>query len=210
MNRDQRKPTFALTEMEKRTLFVLALLLVIGLVAKQVLRWTDREEGVVIQGAPPVAALPDDSSSAEALPGGNASGSLAPSTSEDVPSVLHASASGESVSDTPGGGSGDQSTSDPGRWSDVSPQLQQDQVTLRVGDASAEPSSRSQRLNLNTCTASELESIPGIGQVLASRILQWRSEHGAFQRVEDLLLVEGIGEKRLATLRQHVDVQPGH
>src|SRR3972149_5990397 len=49
--------------------------------------------------------------------------------------------------------------------------------------------------------AADLEDPPGIGPGLASAIIQYREAHGPFQRVEDLLLVPGIGPSRLSQLR---------
>lgn len=63
------------------------------------------------------------------------------------------------------------------------------------------------RLDLNTATAPDLEVLPGIGPVLAARIIAYRSAHGPFQRVEDLLQVEGIGPKLLERLRGQLVVQ---
>jgi competence protein ComEA len=61
-------------------------------------------------------------------------------------------------------------------------------------------------VNLNTATLDQLESLPGIGPALAQRILDYREQHGPFRKVEDLLNVSGIGEKRLADLRSNVTV----
>ncbi|MBQ9963886.1 MAG: helix-hairpin-helix domain-containing protein [Clostridia bacterium] len=58
-------------------------------------------------------------------------------------------------------------------------------------------------VNLNTATAEELCEIDGLGEVTAERIIQYREVHGSFRSVEDLLDVEGIGEKRLAQWRQY-------
>jgi competence protein ComEA len=61
-------------------------------------------------------------------------------------------------------------------------------------------------VNLNTATSAELEELPGIGPVTAASILQWRTEHGRFTSVEELLEVSGIGEARLADVRDLVTV----
>lgn len=57
------------------------------------------------------------------------------------------------------------------------------------------------RLDLNTATAAELERLPRIGPKLAARIVAFRSEHGPFRRVSDLMRVDGIGEKTYARLQ---------
>lgn len=59
-------------------------------------------------------------------------------------------------------------------------------------------------VNLNTAAQGELEALPGVGPVTAGKILQWREEHGAFTAVDDLLEVDGIGEKTLADIAPHV------
>ena len=63
-----------------------------------------------------------------------------------------------------------------------------------------------QPLDLNAATAEALVTIPGIGAVMAERIVQWRQEHGPFQSVDDLMKVKGIGEKTLEKLRPYVRV----
>lgn len=60
------------------------------------------------------------------------------------------------------------------------------------------------RVALNSADAAALETLPGIGPALAERIISWRSEHGPFRAVEDLLGVPGIGDKVLAGLRDQV------
>lgn len=56
-------------------------------------------------------------------------------------------------------------------------------------------------LDLNTATAAELDVLPGIGPVLAARIVDHRRRHGAFHAVEELLTVPGIGPRLLERLR---------
>lgn len=61
-------------------------------------------------------------------------------------------------------------------------------------------------VNLNTATAQELDSLPGIGPVIAQRIIDYRVAHGSFRTVEELLNVKGIGEATLEQLRDLVSV----
>ena len=59
-------------------------------------------------------------------------------------------------------------------------------------------------VNLNTADQVALESLPDVGPVTAQSILAWRSEHGAFTAVDQLLDVDGIGEVTLAKLTPYV------
>lgn len=59
-------------------------------------------------------------------------------------------------------------------------------------------------VNVNTATLEELQTLPGIGPVLAGRIIDYREETGGFQTVGELANVSGIGEKRLEEIWNHV------
>ncbi|MDQ1589582.1 MAG: competence protein ComEA [Pyrinomonadaceae bacterium] len=61
-------------------------------------------------------------------------------------------------------------------------------------------------VNINTATREELERLPGIGEGLAARIIAHRERHGAFRRVEHLIIVRGISERRFEALRAFVTV----
>ncbi len=61
-----------------------------------------------------------------------------------------------------------------------------------------------EKLDLNTATAAQLQLLPGIGEKLSAAIVAWREEQGPFKKVEELLQVPGIGEKRLAEIRDLV------
>lgn len=61
-------------------------------------------------------------------------------------------------------------------------------------------------INLNTATAEDLQQLEGLGEVLAQRIIDYRDLHGSFRNVDDLLDVEGIGEKRLEQWRLRLTI----
>ena len=61
-------------------------------------------------------------------------------------------------------------------------------------------------VDLNTADAAALDALPGVGPVLAQRIVDWRTEHGRFRTVDDLQQVSGIGPSRFADLRDLVTV----
>ena len=70
----------------------------------------------------------------------------------------------------------------------------------------SDPGSSAEQISVNTAAAPELERLPGIGPVLAQRIVEYREQHGPFQRLEDLLEVEGIGPSKLENLQEYVRV----
>jgi len=61
-------------------------------------------------------------------------------------------------------------------------------------------------VDLNAATLAQLDGLPGVGPVLAQRILDWRTEHGRFTSVDELQEVEGVGPKKFESLRAHVRV----
>ena len=63
-------------------------------------------------------------------------------------------------------------------------------------------------INLNTATALELETLPGIGPAMAARILEYREKNGPFQKIEELMNIQGIGERVFLRLRPQITVTP--
>ncbi len=61
-------------------------------------------------------------------------------------------------------------------------------------------------VSLNTADLPALDTLPGVGPVLAQRIIAWRAEHGRFTSVDELGEVSGIGDKLLAQLRPKVSL----
>jgi competence protein ComEA len=61
-------------------------------------------------------------------------------------------------------------------------------------------------VNLNTADAAALDSLPGVGPVIAQRILDWRTQHGRFTSVNELGEVSGIGDKLMAQIGPKVTV----
>jgi competence protein ComEA len=61
-------------------------------------------------------------------------------------------------------------------------------------------------VNLNTATASELEQLPGIGAKTAARIIDYRTKKGPFRKIEELMNVQGVGEKSFLKLRAQLTV----
>ncbi len=79
-------------------------------------------------------------------------------------------------------------------------------VAVAPGAGVVTPGEVQAKVNLNTATREQLDALPGVGEVTAQRILDWRARHGTFTAVEQLREIDGIGERRLADLREQVTV----
>ncbi len=81
-----------------------------------------------------------------------------------------------------------------------------DQIVVPGGEAAVTPDAGPEDtvLSLTRATAADLETLPGVGPVLADRIVSFRDQNGGFETVEDLLEVPGIGEAKLGAIRDLV------
>jgi len=59
-------------------------------------------------------------------------------------------------------------------------------------------------LHLNTATVEQLERLPGVGPALAMRIVEFRDRKGGFKRIEELLAVPGVSEKKWKAMREYL------
>ena len=89
----------------------------------------------------------------------------------------------------------------------VSPQMQTAPTTAATAAAETVPEETvSFPVNINTADADTLTALPGIGQVLAERIVAYRRQNGPFRAVEEIMKVEGIGEKKAEAILDLITV----
>jgi competence protein ComEA len=80
------------------------------------------------------------------------------------------------------------------------------QNTRKPAAARTEARPAAASINLNTATVADLEKLPGIGQKVAARIVEYREKNGPFKKIEELMNVQGVGEKSFLQLRSQITV----
>ena len=64
-----------------------------------------------------------------------------------------------------------------------------------------------EKVNINTADLDELQTLPRIGEKVAQRIIDYRKEHGPFKKIEELMKVQGVGEKTFKLLKDRIEVE---
>ncbi len=68
------------------------------------------------------------------------------------------------------------------------------------------PASAAESINLNSATAAQIASLPGIGQKTAELVVQYRQKNGPFKKIEEIMNVRGIGEKSFLRIKDRLTV----
>lgn len=73
-------------------------------------------------------------------------------------------------------------------------------------DSSSSIQNKSSKIDINKASSSELKSLTGIGDVTASKIIEYRSQNGKFKTIDDIRMVKGIGEKKFESIKNDIKV----
>lgn len=78
--------------------------------------------------------------------------------------------------------------------------------TGNSGNSEADSKTGGDRININTATAEELTALPGIGETIAKRIIEYREKSGDFLNIEEIMEVNGIGEGKFEAIKDMIVV----
>jgi competence protein ComEA len=79
-------------------------------------------------------------------------------------------------------------------------------AVLNLASAYAQSAAPKAKVNINTASASELETLPRVGPKVAQRIVDFRTKNGGFKRIEEIMKVQGIGEKVYENIKDLITV----
>ncbi len=79
-------------------------------------------------------------------------------------------------------------------------------VSLSSGLALAAKPAPTGKVNINTASVDQLATLPGVGSKLAARIVEYRQKSGAFKSTQELMNVQGIGEKNFQSMQSYLTV----
>ena len=79
-------------------------------------------------------------------------------------------------------------------------------LALSFAPAYAQSTQPKAKININTASATELEALPRVGPVVAQRIVDYRTKNGNFKKVEEIMKVQGIGEKIFEQIKDLITV----
>ena len=79
-------------------------------------------------------------------------------------------------------------------------------VVFSLASTYAQTAAPKAKVNINTASASELETLPRVGPKVAQRIIDFRTKNGNFKKVEEIMKVQGIGEKVFENIRDLITV----
>ena len=72
--------------------------------------------------------------------------------------------------------------------------------------AQKSPAAPAEKVNLNSATSEQLQSIPGIGPATAKSIIEYRAKVGKFNKIEEIINVKGVGEKKFQKIKDRLAV----
>ncbi|QEK12048.1 competence protein ComEA [Crassaminicella thermophila] len=84
------------------------------------------------------------------------------------------------------------------------PKIGENLTSINISGSVAKASIKSDKININTASKAELESLDGIGESLAKRIIEYRQNNGIFQDIRDIKKVSGIGDKKFSAIKEHI------
>lgn len=88
-----------------------------------------------------------------------------------------------------------------------SPPVVQDGVDITSQTPTASANQLSERININTATLAELDTLPRIGPAIGQNIIDYREHHGPFETIEEIMQVSGIGTATFTKLKEQITVE---